>query len=296
MSMVALAPADDVSSRAREDVEHDLAQNVAVSVAKVHITFAPSAGRGYALEAASFELDGKELAMPSIEQLRAENGVEHVFDGELASGDHALNIRLLYAGDFGLFSYMTGYKFKLNQKVTFETRRGLEIGLDVTPALDKDQEWQKRLSIAVKRSEKMLAQIDSTMPEPMQRPKLASAEPALPPPPPVEPVVEAAAPRPETAAALAKAPRAPADLQPRQPEPPVVVAAAETTPAPTVVTEVELLKPAPEPQAMALAPLAASVTPADHDPWLLVAAIAAALVALGAIAAWRLRSPRSHRV
>ncbi|HEY3452761.1 MAG TPA: hypothetical protein VGK67_40830 [Myxococcales bacterium] len=276
LGVLALAAGDDaVTARARADVESALRKvQAGIPPPRLILSVKPSAGRGFALEQASFALDNQALPAPA--KLIGSQGVERIFAGEIAPGPHELIVKMQYAGDFGLLSYMTGYKFKLQQKVEFDATRGLEIALVVSPAIDENKEWQQRLGLKVERTQEMLAEVDATEPEPLARPKLAVAAPdsgVLPPPP----VLEVAGELPSTPdagkatrakdqrrtrVATAKSPSAdPASAEPdletaadepEEPEaapPPAPDAAVpEQAPIPEmIVTNTAALMPAPEP-------------------------------------------------
>lgn len=320
----------DVTTQADADVERELRALTSIPDAQATITFAPSAGRGYALDAASFLLDGRPLDVPPIDTLRAAPGAQQVFHGTVSSGKHELVIRLLYAGDFGFLSYMTGYKFKLQQKVSFETRRGLGIELEVAPETDMAKEWRDRLSVRVRRSETMLARIDTTEPEPLLRsphlppmteaPTVAKADNVSP------KLKESATPQRRTRAALTKATKkrkhavelATAKVPNNaEPAPTPIVTTAERVssdpvpdpaPAPTsIVTTVEMLSSAPVPDpvpspAVPPAPafaVAAVPPPAPARravPWSFIAAVSL-VVGCGSLGIWLLRrSPKKHRI
>lgn len=263
LALVALAlaasPADR-HARAREEIDRAMERELAsLPSPRLTIAFRAPAGTGYSLEQVSFALDGKELPPPPLETLRASAGFERIFEGAVAPGPHELVVKAQYAGDFGFLSYMTGYKFKLAQKIAFESPRGLEIALRVFPKTDERKEWQQRLGLAVERTETMLAQIDTTEPERLARP----AAPPPPPPPPVEPVPAPPAPEPVAVAAPAAAAAAPpAALPPAALPPPAVAAApkrrssapAPAGPAPAAVAAAEPT-PAPEPPPAAPAPV-----------------------------------------
>jgi len=310
LAALAAGTTDDGNARAREEVETQLVKELGTSIPAPAMTirFAPSAGRGYALESARFELDGKPVASPPLDKLRNATGAETVFHGNISQGTHELAVHLLYAGDFGMLSYMTGYKFKLAQKVTFEAHRGLEIGLDLAPKLDQNQDWQHRLSIGVKRTDTMLAQIDATEPTPLSRPK----KPELIEPPPPPPVEVAAADEPKPPPEQPKTDDSAAKSSPArptkvartarpatEPEPapqPVAVAQADEKPpepaVPATVTIVQALSPTPAPIVAATSPIATSQ--AGGPDWHM-AALAAGLVILGAISlfVWRRRGSRA---
>ncbi|MBI5546682.1 MAG: hypothetical protein HY901_22595 [Deltaproteobacteria bacterium] len=315
LGAVLLTGADDVTTRARGDVERALQQQLAaIPGPQATISLRPSAGRGYALEQAAFMLDGRALAMPAIETLQAAPGTIAVLQSQLAPGSHELIVKLVYAGDFGLVSYMTGYKFKLQQKVVFEARRGLGITLTVAPRLDPEKDWQQRLSLAVERLDTLLAEVDATEPEPLLRPRLAAAAP---PPPLPAPEVAPAPSRGELpVATIARAPRGaqkskvarraePADppteaasakadlaVEPQPvPEPVASAPAAPREPeAPSTATLVQALRSAPTPSPQA----EPAALPPQREPWLLIVAGLASLLSLAAFGMmWRRGASRS---
>ncbi|ADO70492.1 hypothetical protein [Stigmatella aurantiaca] len=101
--------AGDISSGARTVVRHK-----------------SDMGSSFALDSVSYALDGAPIFTRVNEEGMLDNpdGVE-IFNGRIIPGQHQLSVRLTYRGNgYGVFSYLDGYKFKVQSSYTFSADAG----------------------------------------------------------------------------------------------------------------------------------------------------------------------------
>lgn len=83
-------------------------------------------GGSFILESVTYALDGA----PIFTQLDLQGELSkreqfEVFNGRIVPGQHQLAVRLVYRGNgFGVFSYLEGYKFKVQSSYTFNAEPG----------------------------------------------------------------------------------------------------------------------------------------------------------------------------
>ncbi|MCI0670427.1 MAG: dihydrolipoamide acetyltransferase, partial [Myxococcaceae bacterium] len=80
----------------------------------------------FALESVAYALDGAPLlAQTDKDGDLARLEEFEVFNGRIVPGQHQLTVRLVYRGSgFGVFSYLEGYKFRLQYSCTFNAEPG----------------------------------------------------------------------------------------------------------------------------------------------------------------------------
>ena len=78
-------------------------------------------GSSFALESVAYALDGA----PIFTKVDVDGDLAHqqeleIFNGRIVPGQHQIAVRLVYRGHgYGLFSYLEGYKFKVQSNYTF---------------------------------------------------------------------------------------------------------------------------------------------------------------------------------
>jgi len=83
-------------------------------------------GSGFLLERAEYTLDGatifvRESPEGNLDALRR----FEVFNGALVAGKHELKVSMVFRGrGFGVFTYLEGYKFKVDSRYTFNVLEG----------------------------------------------------------------------------------------------------------------------------------------------------------------------------
>lgn len=83
-------------------------------------------GPSFYLESATYALDGA----PVYTKADADGDLERrpefeIFSGAIAPGSHRVSVQLVYRGNgYGLFSYLAGYKFKVQSSYTFNAEPG----------------------------------------------------------------------------------------------------------------------------------------------------------------------------
>jgi len=83
-------------------------------------------GSAYYLESASYSLDGAPIftKVDNDGDLDKRQEIE-IFSGRIVPGSHTVNVQLVYRGHgFGIFSYIEGYRFRVQSSTTFEAEGG----------------------------------------------------------------------------------------------------------------------------------------------------------------------------
>lgn len=83
-------------------------------------------GSAFVLESVSYALDGAPIftRVDNDGDLSAKQELE-IFNGRIVPGNHSISVKLTYHGHgYGLFSYLEGYKFKVQSSYTFDAGGG----------------------------------------------------------------------------------------------------------------------------------------------------------------------------
>lgn len=173
-----VALAEDAKAKAaREELERQLSQMVGKQPTKVRVDYVSIDDPNYALEEASFELDGRSLGAPSTRQL-SDEGTHLVWNGDVSPGKHTVKVRLVFANGVSVvMSDEGGYKWKVGGEVSFDVQSGIEVRVQVTPKRDpKQPDIAKRFRLSLPAQPVMLARLDDgKMPEPPPKPVLEQA-------------------------------------------------------------------------------------------------------------------------
>jgi hypothetical protein len=83
-------------------------------------------GSSFYLESVSYALDGAPIYTKDDVDGDLERRDEfEIFSGRIVPGNHQLSVQLVYRGDgYGVFSYVEGYKFKVQSAYTFNAEAG----------------------------------------------------------------------------------------------------------------------------------------------------------------------------
>ena len=83
-------------------------------------------GSAYVLEAASYSLDGAPIFSRADTEGDLDKKQEiEIFNGRIVPGNHQITVKLDYRGHgYGIFSYIEGYKFKVQSSYTFNAEGG----------------------------------------------------------------------------------------------------------------------------------------------------------------------------
>jgi hypothetical protein len=90
-------------------------------------------GSSFVLESVNYALDGAPIFTRVNEngELDKPEGFE-IFNGRILPGEHQVSVRLQYRGNgYGVFSYLDGYKFKVQSSYTFSADAGKRTALTV---------------------------------------------------------------------------------------------------------------------------------------------------------------------
>ena len=96
------------------------------SSAKAVIFHENDMGSSFVLESAAYALDGAAIFT------KVDNGGDlsdkqsfEIFNGQIVPGNHQISVRLVYRGHgYGLFTYLEGYKFRVQSSYTFNAEPG----------------------------------------------------------------------------------------------------------------------------------------------------------------------------
>jgi len=90
-------------------------------------------GSSFYLESVSYALDGAPVYSKADQDGDLEKREEfEVFNGRIVPGNHQLSVQLVYRGHgFGLFSYLEGYRFKVQSSHTFNAEPGKALTIRV---------------------------------------------------------------------------------------------------------------------------------------------------------------------
>jgi hypothetical protein len=83
-------------------------------------------GASFVLESVAYALDGAPIFTQANEDGSLEKLDEfEIFNGRIVPGQHQIAVRLVYRGNgYGVFSYLEGYKFKVQSSYTFNAEAG----------------------------------------------------------------------------------------------------------------------------------------------------------------------------
>jgi uncharacterized small protein (DUF1192 family) len=90
-------------------------------------------GSSFYLESAAYALDGAPIYTKADVDGDLEGREEfEIFDGRVSPGEHQISVQLVYRGHgYGIFSYLEGYKFRVQSSNTFTAEAGKVITVRV---------------------------------------------------------------------------------------------------------------------------------------------------------------------
>lgn len=113
-------------SKARLILLKETVLNGVISGAKAVIVHKNDMGSSFKLEQVSYALDGAPLfnKTDTTGELDESDEIE-LFSGSIVPGNHNLSVYLLYRGNgYGVFSYLSGYTFKIKSSHAFTAEEG----------------------------------------------------------------------------------------------------------------------------------------------------------------------------
>ena len=83
-------------------------------------------GSSFYLESVAYSLDGAPIyTKVDVDGDLEKRGEFEIFNGRIVPGNHQISVQLTYRGHgYGLFSYLQGYKFKVQSSYTFSAEPG----------------------------------------------------------------------------------------------------------------------------------------------------------------------------
>jgi uncharacterized small protein (DUF1192 family) len=96
------------------------------SGAKAVLVHKNEMGSSFYLESVSYALDGAPIyTKVDVDGDLEKRGEFEIFNGRIVPGNHQISVMLVYRGHgYGLFSYLEGYKFKVQSSYTFNAEPG----------------------------------------------------------------------------------------------------------------------------------------------------------------------------
>ncbi len=244
------------------DLEAELRRIAPVPPPALEVRFTSLNGPEYALEDLSLELDGQAQSVPTAAQILA--GAP-VFAGSVAPGRHQLTARVTLVARFGSASYRTGYRFKLGKRIAFQAQKGLLHQVELKAQRQSSLAWEQSLDLAVSRSERMIAALESgDLPSPPRLPPPAFAGGKVD----DAQASEVAAAFPKAASAPVRAPAIRRATPPDKPAPPALASASKDPASPTPASAASLPPALPVTlvQALVEAELPSAVAPTAPAP------------------------------
>jgi hypothetical protein len=114
-------------SKARLIQLQEVVLHGAISGAKAVLIHRNEMGSSFRLRRAQYALDGAPVfnrVDSGSGELNDQEEIE-IFNGSIAPGNHQISVYLEYQGyGYGIFSYLTGYKFKIKSSYTFNAEEG----------------------------------------------------------------------------------------------------------------------------------------------------------------------------
>jgi hypothetical protein len=106
---------------------------------KAIILHTDEVGSSFTLEEIVYTFDGKELLNVKGAQAAERQREFEVFNGPLPAGPHEISVSMIYGGSgFGIFTYLKGYRFKIDSKYRFNAAEGRLTKVTVIPEARKD--------------------------------------------------------------------------------------------------------------------------------------------------------------
>ena len=126
---------EDVRTRAaREELERELEELTRTPPPRLELLFESPAGLDFKLVEAQFTLDGVKLVAPSVAQLNSP-GSHPIFIARVPQGRHEVVSQLVFVRSASaVFSYLEGYRWKLQAKTGFDTAPGTQVRVRSTVA------------------------------------------------------------------------------------------------------------------------------------------------------------------
>lgn len=173
---------DEVTRKAREELERQLRDEVHLPPPSLEIRFDGLSADGYTLEDSNFTLDGAPLPSP-LNPGPVERRSSIVYFGIVSPGDHQLEVELIFrsAPQVGLFSYADERRYKVPGRFVLTAERGLVVRVDLMIEVDEHSaDAKKRLRLQGSMQPRMVAAIDDApLPEPRATAAAAITAPAI---------------------------------------------------------------------------------------------------------------------
>jgi hypothetical protein len=96
------------------------------SGSKAVLVHANEMGSSFYLESVAYALDGAPIyTKVDVEGDLEKRGEFEIFNGRIVPGNHQISVQMIYRGHgYGVFSYLEGYKFKVQSSYTFNAEPG----------------------------------------------------------------------------------------------------------------------------------------------------------------------------
>ncbi len=113
-------------SKARLMLLRETVLNGAIAGAKAVIVHRNEMGAAFVLESVSYALDGAPIFNKADNEGDLNDELEiELFNGSIVPGNHNLSVNMTYRGSgFGVFSYLSGYTFRIKSSYAFTAEEG----------------------------------------------------------------------------------------------------------------------------------------------------------------------------
>ena len=122
----------------------------AISPTRAIIVHTDEMGSSFALEEVKYSLDGQAILEAKSEK-RDQQRDREIFNGPITPGPHELQVSLLYVGTgFGVFTYLKGYKLRVESRYKFTAAEGRLTKLTAISHAKKDITLEPKDRLAVR--------------------------------------------------------------------------------------------------------------------------------------------------
>lgn len=140
----------------------------AISPTRATIVHTDEMGSSFALQEVKYTLDGQTLLEAKPQSLDQQQREREIFNGPITPGPHELHVSLLYAGTgFGVFTYLKGYKLRVESRYKFTAAEGRLTKLTAISHAKKDITLEPKDRLAIRYELDVLTH--SSAPPPGQR-------------------------------------------------------------------------------------------------------------------------------
>ncbi|MCC7382095.1 MAG: hypothetical protein IT384_09705 [Deltaproteobacteria bacterium] len=131
-----------------------------IAPTRVLIVHRDELGASFTLDELTYRLDGNEVlaTKTAAVTISVDQQDFEVFNGPMVAGAHEINVSMIFSGSgFGLFTYLKGYKFKVESKYRFNAAEGRLTKVSVIAYAKKDITLEPKDRLAIRYETDILA-------------------------------------------------------------------------------------------------------------------------------------------